>query len=173
MRPRLFLCITMLVLYHSVVMGQALTNALPPAQSGTANQNATQPGSNAAQVPNDPGQEAMPIAEPEPAPVSGVTVSWKADRQTWAAHVATLYGVDEFLNRDYVIRADKVVYHQDTTELEAEGHLHLTGGPEDIDITASHGEMRLNTHTARFYDVTGTMGVRRAGRTVVYSTANP
>ena len=33
--------------------------------------------------------------------------------------------------------------------------------------------MRLNMHTARFYDVTGTSGIRRAGRAAVYSTANP
>ena len=33
--------------------------------------------------------------------------------------------------------------------------------------------MRLNMHTARFYDVTGTLGVRRAGHSVVYSTPNP
>ncbi len=40
-------------------------------------------------------------------------------------------------------------------------------------INASHGDMRLDMHTARFYNVAGSMGLRRAGRTVVYSTANP
>ena len=75
--------------------------------------------------------------------------------------------------RDYIIRADKIVYHRATSELEAEGHLQVTGGPSDAYITASHGDMRLDMHTARFYDVNGSLGVRRAGRTVVYSTANP
>jgi LPS-assembly protein len=75
--------------------------------------------------------------------------------------------------RDYVLHADKAIYDQSTSELEAEGHLQVVGGPNDILINASHGDMRLNMHTARFYDVNGTMGVRTAGRTVVYSTPNP
>ncbi len=49
----------------------------------------------------------------------------------------------------------------------------VSGGPDDIVLTASHGDMRLNMHTARFYDVTGTVGVRRSGRAIVYSTPNP
>ncbi len=75
--------------------------------------------------------------------------------------------------RDYILRADKVVYHQSTTELEAEGHLQVAGGPNDVLINASHGDMRLNMHTARFFNVNGSQGVRSAGRTGVYSTANP
>jgi len=49
----------------------------------------------------------------------------------------------------------------------------VTGGPSDVFISASHGDMRLDMHTARFFDVTGSMGVKHAGRTVVYSTTNP
>jgi LPS-assembly protein len=40
-------------------------------------------------------------------------------------------------------------------------------------INADHGDMLLNLHTARFYQVNGSQGVRSAGRSVVYSTANP
>ena len=115
----------------------------------------------------------MPIARPEPVPAAGVPVSWKADRQTWANKTATLYNVEEFRYRDYVLRSDKITYHQDTSEIEAEGNLRVEGGPDDLAITASRGQVRLNTHTARFYDVTGTLGVRSVGRTVVYSTPNP
>jgi LPS-assembly protein len=96
-----------------------------------------------------------------------------ADRQTWAGRVATLYGVSEFHYRNYILRADKVVYNQATTELQAEGHLQVAGGPEDVLIEATHGDMRLDMHTARFFNVTGSIGVRRSGRTVVYSTTNP
>ncbi len=169
MRVRFFLCITLFALWHSNVTGQTLTNALPPAQSGTtpSSQQST------AALPDDPGQEAMPIAQPEPAKVTGVPVSWKADRQTWAGNIATLYGVDEFRYRDYVLRADKITYDRDTTEIEAEGNIQIRGGPDDVVLTASHGQMRLNSHTARFFDVTGTMGVRGSGRTLVYTTANP
>ena len=75
--------------------------------------------------------------------------------------------------QDYVIRADKVVYNRATTALEADGHLQLTGGPNDVLIKATQGDMRLNMHTARFYNVTGSQGVRTLGHTLVYSTPTP
>src|SRR4051812_43417048 len=91
MRPRFFWCITLLVLCHALVMGQTLTNALPPAQSGTGPAN--QLGSTRdSSLPDDPGQEAIPVAQPEPVTAAGTPVSWKADRQTWAGNTATLYG---------------------------------------------------------------------------------
>ena len=124
-------------------------------------------------LPDDPGQETIPVAQPEAVPPKGIPVTWKADRETWAGKTATLYGVEDFHYRDYVLRADKVVYNQETSELEAEGHLQVSGGPADIVLTASRGDMRLNMHTARFYDVTGTSGIHRAGRATVYSIANP
>jgi LPS-assembly protein len=173
MRPRTFVFITTMVLCHSLLRAQVLTNALPPSQSETRAQNQQSDSPSSASLPDDPGEEALPIAQPEPVPQKGVPVSWKADRETWAGHTATLYGVEDFHYRGYVIRADKVVYNQETSELEAEGHLQMSGGPADISLSASRGEMRLNMHTARFYDVTGTSGIRRSGRATVYSTANP
>ena len=115
----------------------------------------------------------MPIAQPEPAAQTGTPFKLTADRQDYVNNVWTGTGSVEIDYLDYVIRADKIAYNRITTELEADGNLHLTGGPEDIDITASRGDMRLNTHTARFFDVTGTMGVRGGPRASVYSTANP
>jgi len=172
MRPRTFLFITAVVLCHTFTMGQTLTNALPPPQSGTQQQIPV-PAADPAQLPDDPGQEAMPVAQPQPGTAAGVPLSWKDDRETWAGKIATLYGVTDFRYRGYVLSADKITYNQETSEVEVEGHIQLTGGPEDINIAASSGTLRLNEHTARFFDVTGTMGLRSTGRTVVYSTANP
>lgn len=115
----------------------------------------------------------MPVAKPEPGPQAGAPVSWQADRQTWVDKTATLYNVTQFRFRDYILSADKIVYHQDTTDLEADGHLRVIGGPDDLILTASSGEMNLNAHTGRFFNVSGSVGVRRAGHTVVYSTTNP
>jgi LPS-assembly protein len=106
-------------------------------------------------------------------PAAGVPVQLEADRQTWVLDTWTGIGGVVVHYRDYIIRADRVVFHRDTSKLEAEGHLQVTGGASDAYITASHGDMRLDMHTARFYDVNGSLGVRRAGRIAVYSTANP
>ncbi len=114
-------------------------------------------------LPDDPGQEMVPVAEPEPAPATGTPVEWEAQRQEWAGNTLTLTGNVVVHYRDYVIRADKVVYNRATTELEADGHLQVTGGPNDVLINATHGDMRLNMHTARFYNVSGSQGVRADG----------
>ena len=172
MHPRTFVFITLITLCHLHLAGQMLTNPLPQAQSASS-ENKTAQSTPDSQLPDEPGQEAIPTAKPEPVPSPGVPVRWDAGEQKWAGETATLSSGVVIYYRDYVIRADKIVYHRDTTELEAEGNLQVTGGPSDVHISASHGDMRLNMHTARFYDVTGTMGVRRAGRTVVYSTTNP
>ncbi|MGC1423951.1 MAG: hypothetical protein WA815_16470, partial [Terracidiphilus sp.] len=172
MQPRNLVFITVITLCHLQLVGQALTNALPPAQSPATVASGGQ-SSSAPQLPDDPGQEAIPIAKPEPVPASGVPVQLQADRQTWVANTWTGTGGVVVHYRDYVIRADKVVYHRDTYQLEAEGNLQVAGGPSDAFINASHGDMRLDMHTARFFDVSGSLGVRRAGHAVVYSTTNP
>jgi LPS-assembly protein len=115
----------------------------------------------------------LPVAQPEPVPPAGVPVSASADNQTWAGNTWTGTGAVEFHYRDYLLRADKVTYNQTTAELEAEGHVEVRGGPSDVHIDADHGDMQLNLHTGRFYQVTGSEGVRNNGRSVVYSTANP
>jgi len=113
------------------------------------------------------------VAQPEPVPASGEPVRWEARRQSRAGDVFTFSGDVVGFFDGYVLHASKVVYRQSTTELEAEGPLLLDGGAEDVHLTAERGDMRLNTHTARFFNVTGTLGVRAAGRTTVYSTSNP
>jgi LPS-assembly protein len=178
MRFRNLAFIALLALCHLGVRGQTPTDASLPApqsasSSGGANPDSSGPGKTDAALPEDPGQEILPVAQPEPAPATGVPVQWDAGHQHWVGDVLTLTGDVVFHYRDYILRADKVVYHQSTSELEAEGHLRLSGGPNDVLISASHGEMRLNMHTARFYNVNGSQGVRNFGRAVVYSTANP
>jgi len=180
MRPRCLVFITLLALCHLQLGGQALTNALPPAPQSPAASGIPASGVPIVPLPpsflpDDPGQEVLPLAQPEPATATGVPVTWEAQRQNWnrAENIWTLSGDVVVHYRDYILRADKVVYHQSTSELEAEGHLQVAGGPDDVFIEASHGDMRLNMHTARFYNVTGSVGVRTGGHAVVYSTPNP
>lgn len=172
----------MLAICHLQLMGQALTNATPPAvpEAGRAAlpvSFATDgPGQNneaSPSLPDDPGQEILPVAQPEAEPPASVPVEWEAQEQTRVGNIWTLAGGVVVHYRDYILRADKVVYDQSTTELDAEGNLEISGGPNDVQISASYGDMRLNMHTARFFNVHGSQGVRTLGRKAVYSTANP
>jgi LPS-assembly protein len=168
--------ITLLALCHLQLGGQALTNAAPQGpQSSAAGDSASQsPASQSPDaLPDDPSQELVPLAQPEPTPPTGVPVQFEALQQLRVGDTLTLTGDVVVHYRNYVLRADKVIYHQSTSELEADGHLQLTGGPDDILINATHGDMRLSMHTARFYNVDGSEGVRRSTRSIVYSTANP
>jgi LPS-assembly protein len=174
--------ITILALCHLQIQGQALTNAAPPAaqeasHTGAPAADGAVSGSPDAKLPaslpDDPGQEILPVAQPEAEPAAGVPVTWEAQNQSRVGDIWTLAGAVVVHYRDYTLHADKVVYHQSTTELEAEGNLQLAGGPNDVLINASRGDMRLNMHTARFYNVHGSQGVRRFGRTEVFSTTNP
>jgi LPS-assembly protein len=152
---------------------QVLTNAAPLAQRLTDDAESAGLPTAVSDLPNDPGQELVPLAVPEPVPETGTPVEWEAKHQEWAGDTLTLTGDVVVHYRDYVIRADSVTYNRATTEMEADGHLQLTGGPNDVLINASHGDMRLNMHTARFYNVSGSQGVHTLGHTVVYSIPNP
>jgi len=100
MRLRNFLFITMLALCPLLLRGQSLTNAAPltgqeagNAVAPSADSPAPQSGSGlAASLPNDPGQEILPVAQPEPAPASGVPVVWEARNQRRAGNIWTLTG---------------------------------------------------------------------------------
>ncbi len=186
MRPRYLVCITLLAACHLQLGAQApqvLTNMAPAGAAPLAQREtngAQSPGlpsslPAAADLPDDPGQELVPQAVPEPAPATGVPLQIDADNQNWdeQSQTYTLAGHVVIHYRDYVIRADNATYNRTTTELEADGHLQVTGGPNDVLINATHGDMRLNMHTARFYNVNGSQGVHTMGHTVVYSIPNP
>lgn len=172
MHLRNFVFITLLTLCHLQLAGQVLTNALPPGNGQPQSSAATTTRSQEA-LPDDPGQYFLPIAKPEPGKPTGMEVRWEAKEQTRVGDTWTLSGGVVVYYGDYVLRADKVVYHQSTSELDADGHLQVTGGPLDASVQAKRGTMVLRTHTARFFDVDGSLGLRRSGQSVVYTTPNP
>jgi LPS-assembly protein len=175
MRSRYLLCITLFVLCHQPVRAQAtplLINTAPSAKEHHALAAAASPSQHTAASAGS-GDSQLPLAIPEPIASTGVPVQISAVNQTLAGNVYTLSGNVVIHYRGYVIRADKITYDRATTQLQAEGHLELTGGPYDVLIRASHGDVRLNNHTAHFYNVTGSEGVRTLGRAIVYSTPTP
>ncbi len=178
-RLRYFLCITLLILCHLQLRAQGaqvLTNTAHPAKkvhASTAQAASAASKLPASAIPPHLNHEQIPVATPEPPPATGVPVQIEALQQTRVGNIWTLSGNVVIHYRGYVIRADKITYNQATSEVQANGHLQVTGGPYDVLIRASHGEMQLNAHTARFYNVTGSEGVRSMGSHVVYSTPNP
>jgi LPS-assembly protein len=180
MRSRYLVCITLFAVCHLPVCAQAaplLINTAPPAKKQSApaaNPSyapSPQPATQSASANQDTSQ--IPVAAPQPQPSTGIPVQIEALSQTRVGSLWTLAGNVVIHYRGYVIRADKITYDQATTELHADGHLEVTGGPYDVLIRADRGDMRLNAHTAHFYKVTGSEGVRTIGRTVVYSTPTP
>src|SRR5215469_9450397 len=89
MRPRTVVIITLLAVSYLRVNGQGLSDRLPVAepQAAGASQSAE-----SSSLPDDPGQEMVPVAQPEPAPASGTPIEWEAEQQTWAGNIATLSG---------------------------------------------------------------------------------
>jgi len=170
---RYFWSITLLLLCHPQMHAQLLTNALP-AQVTTVQQQppAGNPVAGDA-IPDDPEQQLLPVAKPEPLPPSGTPIRWEALQQTRVGDTWTLTGEVVVFYKNYVIHADKVIYHQSAATIEADGHLQVEGGVEDLILTASHGDIHVQDHTASFYDVIGSLGMRRVGRVQVYSTPNP
>ena len=75
--------------------------------------------------------------------------------------------------RGYRVEADHIEGDSESGELTATGHLHATGGSNREVISASHGTINLKAQTGRFYDVSGSVGIKQTGRRAVYVSANP
>ena len=86
MRPRTLVCITVLALCHLEVKAQMLTHGLPPVSSSAvsvANRDTVSASAaDSHELPDDPGQELLPVAEAEPVAPSGVPVDCDADDQS-------------------------------------------------------------------------------------------
>ena len=137
-------------------------------------QEVTTPATPGANLPDAPGAVRYPVAEVVPETDDTTAVDIQSETQSQLGSLYVLDGKVEIKYRDRVIQADHIEYNTDTGELTANGHLHLSGGPNHEDITASHGTMDLNRQTGRFYDVTGSVGLKNQGHsTTVYANSNP
>ena len=142
--------ITAALLCHLLLLPPLVTSQLPP------------PGAAAATTPC--AQAAAAQTENFP------TVC--AIRQEEEGPVYQLHGAVEIYYQHYVLRADEATFNSDTKEATATGHFALDGGPNDDHIRASHGAYNLELETGKFYDVTGTTGLRfRENRVILTSTA--
>jgi len=174
MRLRSLVFIMLLAPCHSLMSGQAITVGLPPARTAVSSAADVPGGSTQTfDLPNAPEQELFPVAVPEPNAPTGTPVHWEADRQSRSGDDWTLAGRVVLFYGDYVLRADRIVYHPSTTLVEAEGHLQLKGGAEDILLNAERGDMCLKAHTGHFYTINGSLGMRNASHSKVYTSPDP
>ncbi len=158
--------ITAAVLCHLVLVVPVVTSQLPPA--GTA---AGAPSTTVLPEKTAPVQTPCALAAEEQKR-SGDVNTICALQQERQGPVYKLHGAVEIYYGSYVLKADEATYNSDTKEATASGHFALDGGPNDDHLRASHATYNLELETGRFYDVTGTTGLRfRDNRIVLTSTA--
>ncbi len=176
-RPHYFWCITLFALCHAQIRAQLVTNALPaaktPAGASVPARNEVSHAVGIQSVPDDPSRQLLPTARVLQPPSTGDSIHWQAREQTRSGDTWTLEGNVVITVRGYVIQADTVTYQQDKDTILVRGHVQLDGGPQDVSLTADHGEIHPDDHTARFYQVVGSFGVRRLGQSRIYTTPDP
>jgi LPS-assembly protein len=161
--------ITLLATSHLQLRAQQMTTKAPP--STDASPAAQTPG-----LPDDPAVSAYPdahVVAPPPAPDKvGIESSGP---QSYQAGVYTLERNVVVTYQDRRVQADHIEYDSNTGELTATGHLLVTGGSSDEHISASHGTYNLRSSTGRFYDVTGSVGLKTGSLShrAVYSNEQP
>lgn len=107
----------------------------------------------------------IPRATPLPPEKAPDIVSWNADTQSKHGNMFYLSGNVEVTYTDHLLRADTITYDENTHDITANGHVHLSGGENDEYITASHGTYNLKSGTGRFYDVNGSIGLHGSAAT--------
>ncbi len=125
-------------------------------------------------LPEAPAGPELPVARVLPEP--GETEPLVIESDGPQSKVGSRFVIDRnvvLTYRGYRVEADHVEYDSDSGELTATGHLRATGGENHEVITASHGTLNLKAQTGRFYDVSGSVGIKQSGRKATYVSANP
>ena len=117
--------------------------------------------------------DAEPITGGDPADGVHFTTDSKG-HQTVSPATIVLEGGAEIDYHGRMLLADRMEYNRATSDLVLTGHVVLNDPDDDVRIEASHGEFNLNARTGRFYDVKGSMGLRRrTAATLTSVTAVP
>jgi LPS-assembly protein len=165
---------TLYLLLQPRLWAQAVTTELPPSQSS---QRATAAGVDG--LPDDPSlQSTLPEAHVVPQPAEGVPVKLVAQTQSRqslkTSNLYTLDGDAVIYYRNYIVHADHATYNDGTSEIDAQGHMMIDGGPDDEHFEADHGTINADADTGDFFDVVGTLGVERNPRgRLVFTAPNP
>jgi LPS-assembly protein len=165
MTPRTRFLITALFLCHQLLIPALVTSQLLRGNSSASPQKEQQKTTAPAAPPTTPCATQAATQDSDATTICAI-------QQEKVGDVYKLHGQGEIHYRNYVVRADEVTYDSDSGLATGSGHFTLDGGPNDDHIKASHGSYNLTAETGRFYDVTGTTGLRFEGdRAVLTSTA--
>ena len=142
----LFITITLCAALPTHLARAQLTSQAPP--------QATQP------IDPSTYPEAIPILAParEDSPIlESDTQTYKDGVFVLTGNVVVTSGRGTDLRR---VEADTITYDSRSGDLTLTGHVFLTATLNDERIHASHGTYNLKARTGRFFDVTGSVGVR-------------
>jgi LPS-assembly protein len=156
--------ITAALLCHLLLVPPLVTSQLLPSNSSSATHSGA-PAEKSATVPTTPC--ALAFAEQ-----SNNHPTICAIQQERDGDIYKLHGAVEIYYETYILKSDEATFNSDSNEATASGHFSLDGGPNDDHIRADHGTYNFALETGKFYDVTGTTGLRfRANRVILTSTA--
>jgi LPS-assembly protein len=165
---------TLSLLLQPRLWAQAVTTELPPVQTSPK---ATAAGFDS--LPDDPSlRSTLPEAHVVPQAAQGVPVKLVAHTQSRqslkTSNLYTLDGDVVIYYRNYIVHADHATYNDGTSEIDAQGHMMIDGGPDDEHFEADHGTINADADTGDFFDVAGTLGVERNPRgRLVFTAPNP
>jgi LPS-assembly protein len=155
----------MIAASHPQLGAQEVTSEATPVVSAAV--------TDAVALPDRPSTAKYPEAIVIPQTDDTETVVMESDTQSKTGNRYILDGNVVITYGDRRVEADHIEYDSATGELDATGHLKATGGANHEFISASHGTIDLNRQTGRFYDVSGSVGLKTAGHRVVYANGHP
>jgi LPS-assembly protein len=100
------------------------------------------------------------------------------------SHAGSIYTLDRgavITFRDRTLQADHIEFNSDTGDVTLTGHVLVAGGDNNERIQASHGTFNVHSETGRFYDVSGSVGLKQKpamdaapqSQRMVYANGNP
>lgn len=162
-----YLLITIMVVgvRHPQLWGQEVTSEAHPVAGPS--------GVQAGGLVDGPEQVRYPLAEVVTPAEETTRVVIESDTQSRVGSRYVLDGNVVLTYGDRRVQADHVEYDSDSGAVTATGHLKATGGLNHETILASHGELNVKLQTGRFYDVSGSVGMKQSAKRVVYTNGNP
>ena len=144
------------------------TVAPPPAAAADALPSA--PAVPSAPAPQYPDAVLIPAREGEPISIQSDTESGTGSHYVADGSVVITKG-------DRTLQADHIEYDADSGDMALTGHVVVSGGDNDEHIVASHATFNIHAQTGRFYDVSGSVGLKPAKPGAaprrVYANGNP